>query len=416
MNKIKVLWLEITTPTRYNGAGTVVCGWQDALESIVRKCEKIELSVAFEAPLGNEAKIIDGVRYFPINTKYDFWENQMRNYSYDIVEKKIVKGCVELIKELEPDIIHVFGNEWPFGLVASQVNIPVVLHIQGSMIPYLNALYPPNYNRFDMILSAGINLRKQFRFWKKEHNAKSRRNMEMRTWDYVKYFMGRTRWDRGLVNVFSNNGRYFHVEEALRPEITNSVYGWKGRQGGKVKLVTIGMTNFWKGPDMLLKTASVLNEVGFDFEWKIAGRIDEQIKKTVEKKEKRLFSENNIEFLDFVRPGELCHLLSNATIYVHTAYIENSPNAICEAQYIGLPIVSTNVGGIASLVKDGVEGVLVPANDPWQMANEIVELANDDFRMKLYSENNRKHAHLRHDEQNILKQLLECYQNVLGEN
>ena len=109
-------------------------------------------------------------------------------------------------------------------------------------------------------------------------------------------------------------------------------------------------------------------------------------------------------------------MLSNATIYVHTAYIENSPNAICEAQYIGLPIVSTNVGGIASLVKDGVEGVLVPANDPWQMANEIVELANDDFRMKLYSENNRKHAHLRHDEQNILKQLLECYQNVLGEN
>lgn len=86
-----------------------------------------------------------------------------------------------------------------------------------------------------------------------------------------------------------------------------------------------------------------------------------------------------------VQADRLVDLLCSSTMLVHTAYIENSPNAICEAQYLGVPVISTMVGGIASLVRNGKDGKLVAANDPWQLANAIIELVNDPERMRFYS-------------------------------
>jgi glycosyltransferase involved in cell wall biosynthesis len=100
-------------------------------------------------------------------------------------------------------------------------------------------------------------------------------------------------------------------------------------------------------------------------------------------------------------------------MYVHTAYIENSPNSICEAQCLGLPVVSTNVGGIATLVRQDIDGILVAANDPWQMADAIIELAKDPLRMLRYSENTRNSALERHNDENIKKQLMDCYYSVI---
>ena len=100
-------------------------------------------------------------------------------------------------------------------------------------------------------------------------------------------------------------------------------------------------------------------------------------------------------------------------MYVHTAYIENSPNSICEAQLVGMPIVSTMVGGISTLVRNGEEGDLLPANDPWQIANTIMELSKDNERMMRYSKNSRQHALERHNPENIMNQLLKCYKDLI---
>ena len=46
---MKVLWFEISTPSRYLNTGHVTAGWQDALENIVATCKDIELYIAFES-------------------------------------------------------------------------------------------------------------------------------------------------------------------------------------------------------------------------------------------------------------------------------------------------------------------------------------------------------------------------------
>lgn len=211
--------------------------------------------------------------------------------------------------------------------------------------------------------------------------------------------------------MFHPGARYFHVEEALRPSFIETAEEWMPKEGEhRLRLITTGCSSHWKGMDTLLRTAHVLKETGVDFEWLVAGSMG--VQREIEKKERMKFADNNVRILGFTESAELQRLLLSADIYVHTAYIDNSPNSICEAQYLGLPIVATNVGGISSLIVDGEEGKLVPANSCYNMAYEILSLAKDKERQKRYSENTQKHAKQRHNPSNILNGLRACYDTI----
>lgn len=413
---MKVLWFEVSIPSGYIDTGRVVGGWQDSLEFIVRQCNEIELYIAFESPAGSKSKMVNGVTYIPLQTDYSFWERQKHNFTWAVNEKKLMPKCMEVVNEIRPDIIHVFGCEWPFGLIAKYTNIPVVIHIQGSIIPYNNALYPPRYNGYTFVHAAGFNLKRQFYFWRNARKDKSRLDMEKRIWECVDNYMGRTGWDKALTGTLKPNAHYYHVDEALRPVFLSSGKQWGIFDSGKIRLVTTGIHNFWKGPDMLLKTAHIMKEMGIDFEWYVAGSMHTGIKRITEDKEQLHYNENNVKFIGFTAPDQLCEILCSSTMYVHTAYIENSPNAICEAQVLGVPVISTNVGGIGTLVRNGIDGILVPANDPWQMAYHIVSLAKDEQRMMRLSQSTREFALKRHAPENILKQLIGCYTSVILQN
>lgn len=411
---MKVLWFEISTPARYLNTGQVTAGWQDALENIVFQCKDIQLFVAFESLKDTQVKVIDGITYIPMKIDYSWLENKKREFTCKINERKVLEKGIEVIKNYSPDLIHVFGNEWPYGLLSQYTNIPLVIHIQGSIIPYYNAMYPAGYSSFTLIKEIGWNLRKQYHNFAWLMMMKSWLKMEQNIWNCVPNYMGRTVWDRALVNMLHPGASYYHVDEALRPVFLHSDRLWSlPSPSKKIRLLTTGCSTYWKGIDVMLKTAHVLKNAGVDFEWNVAGGLSDDLRKIVEAKEKIKFSENNIKFLGFRAPDELIDEMIHSTMYVHTAYIENSPNSICEAQIIGMPIVSTMVGGIATLVRNGVDGDLLPANDPWQLANAIVELAKDKERMKEYSINSRQHALARHNPKSILKQLLACYQNLI---
>lgn len=409
---MKILWFETSQPARYLGGckQLVVRGWQDALEELIRQHPEIELFVAFESEIDYEMKSVDGVTYIPIHTYYSFFEKKKRGFSWKVNENKVVNACVPIVNSIKPDLIHVFGNEWPYGLITEYINVPVVIHIQGSIIPYDNAYFPPGYNICDLIRTAGLNLRHQYHVIRDWCNEKSRLEMEKRIWKAVNHYMGRTCWDRALVNVLHSTATYHHVEEALRPEFMETTKRWTLKDTNRrLKIVTTGCSSFWKGVDVMLKTAHILKTNGIDFEWNVAGSLPLKIRNTVERKEKLKFSDNNIRILGYISPSELIDLLCDCTLYVHTAYIENSPNSICEAQYLGVPIVSTMVGGISSLIRNEQDGILLPANDPWQIANAIIELSKDNVLLNQFSSNSYASARKRHSPENIVNQLLDCY-------
>lgn len=412
---MKILWFEITVPGRYKSDGTPVGGWQDSLEQIVRSCKDIDLTIAFEGTEGMMPKEVDGVKYIPLVPHYTFWDKKYRNFSNRWNKaNKLVPLAVKCVEEVKPDIIHCFGTEWEFGQVARYTDIPVVIHMQGCIAPYNDALFPPGYSISDRILQAGLNLKKQYYIWRDRRFNVSWRDMEQSNFKAVSNYMGRTEWDRQLVELFHPGAKYFHVEEALRPSFIENAKEWKPKEGkDKLRLITTGCSSHWKGMDTLLKTAHVLKEKGVDFEWLVAGNMGIQLE--VEKKEHLKFAENNVNILGFTEADTLSELLLSADMYIHTAYIDNSPNAVCEAQYLGLPIIATNVGGVSSLIADGVEGKLVPANSCYNMAYEIMSLAKDLKRQQMYSKKSMEHARKRHNSENIIEELMNCYHSILNQ-
>ena len=416
---MRVLWFEVYRPLRYKMGLRVTGGWQDALEDYLLDVPGLELIVAFDGGgEDTEVRHIDGITYVPIRLDYSRWERLSLMWDWEVNVNKLLPEMVSIVDRFKPDIIHVFGTEWPFGLIAEKVDIPVVVHIQGAIVPMNNALYPPGYSRFSFAKWVPVRyLRTKFYYFLEAWKNDSRAVIERRIWKSVNNYMGRTEWDKTISSVLHPGRRYFHVEEALRPSFTTQdVPQWRQSPAGKACIMTIGCYSLLKGPDLLLKTAHVMVESGFDFEWVVAGQMPPLLKEFVESHEKLSFEDNHVSFVGHMEPEQLTARLSEATLYVHTSYIENSPNSICEAQIMGVPVVATNVGGVSSLVEDGGDGVLVPANDPWQMANAIMRLAGDPQRLSCYSANARIRAMARHSKENVVEQLLACYSSLVEKN
>lgn len=413
---MKILWFEITVPGRYNPDKIPVSGWQDALQDVVTKHDDVELAIAFENHGQGEKKEINGVRYYPINTSYNLWERQRNKAGWEIVIEKTLGKALEIVNDYKPDVIHVFGSEWCFGLLAERTDIPVVIHMQGSIPPYNNALMPPKYSVWDLIIGMGVNPHTQVNAWLDRKKDKSRQKMDERILHAVKYYMGRTAWDKNIVRLYHPNCKYYYCSEALRQSFIETAKPWQPPRNKRFKIVTTGVSNFWKGIDTILRTAHMLKERGFDFEWVCAGKMGNLYKKIVERKEGMTYEDNDVRLAGYLNSQQLHDLLMSADLYVHTAYIDNSPNAVCEAQYLGMPIIATYVGGIPSLIENGIEGILIPANDPFTLAGKIMELSHDEQTCIAIGQASRKRAMERHDPDNIYNDLINCYNSIVKEN
>ena len=410
---MKVLWFEMKVPGRYQ-KGHPIGGWQDALENIICKIPDIELLVAFKTTERNATrKIIDGVTYIPIYYKLDSMrEKFIDKLSWEMERDKIIPLISSVVNEFSPDIVQVFGTEWPYGQVQQLIDIPVVAHMQGSIPPYHLSKYPPGYSNFDNYRIIGCRLQSYLGHFLFDKKSDSRKNMEIETLKCVNYYLGRTSWDKCIVSLFNPKAHYYYCAEALRECFYSSKEKWKIKEGThRIKIVTTGCSSYVKGMNILLLTAKVLYESGVDFEWNVVGDFDR--KKEIEKHERLKFSDYNVHFKGYLDSEQLKELLLDSDMYVHLAYIENSPNSICEAQILGLPIIATYVGGVPDLIHHGEDGLLIPSNDPYMAAYSIIQLGKDKDRQMELSQNAIKTSKIRHNRNTIANDLINAYKKII---
>jgi L-malate glycosyltransferase len=87
---------------------------------------------------------------------------------------------------------------------------------------------------------------------------------------------------------------------------------------------------------------------------------------------------DRFRFLGY-RP-DAAHVMSAFDIFCLASHHEGLPIALMEALVLGLPVVATDVGGIAELVTDGRDAVLVPAGKTRRLADALTALARDPAR------------------------------------
>lgn len=84
-----------------------------------------------------------------------------------------------------------------------------------------------------------------------------------------------------------------------------------------------------------------------------------------------------IRFVGRVEPEAMPRLCDEADIFVNSSVIDNQPVSVLEAFAAGLPVVSTATGGLATLVRDGETGLIVPPEDPEAMADAALRFLDD---------------------------------------
>ena len=78
-----------------------------------------------------------------------------------------------------------------------------------------------------------------------------------------------------------------------------------------------------------------------------------------------------------ISPSGLPTYYSLIDIFVHPSLRDGMPNALLEAMACGRPVITTPVGGMLDVVKNGENGIFVPVDDSEALANAIHELLNN---------------------------------------
>ena len=89
----------------------------------------------------------------------------------------------------------------------------------------------------------------------------------------------------------------------------------------------------------------------------------------------------NVEFAGKLSKKKWVKYSEQYDIFLNTTHYDNTPISVIEAMALGLPVISTNVGGIPFLLKDRQTALLVADNDIQAMSEAIKELIiNDELR------------------------------------
>ena len=398
----------------YNGGG-----WISSLQSVLEGRDSVELGLAFITHHEMSKKRLGSTCYYPIYqkplTQLAKIKRYYGGYKHNTV-REIVDRIQSVIEDFKPEIIHLFGLENPMACILGKTEIPIVVHLQGLLWPCDNAFWPVDCNRFSFLWPFSIRewvLRNGYIYAKKSIHERGRKESSLMK--SVKYVMGRTGFDHQYSSLLSPSIRYYHVDEVMRSVFYEHAGKWVTNKSGRFVIVSTISDTVYKGLDLILKTAILLKAyANFDFEWRVVG-VDRAHK--IIRFFERLTGVNseyvNIKYQGILSADNLCQELLSASVYVHPSYIDNSPNSVCEAQLLGVPVIATYVGGVSSLIEQEGTGFLIPANAPIEAAYRIRELHDNVVLANCISKNSSKKALLRHDKNTIVCDLMKTYSGVV---
>ena len=407
-NRLTILWFSplpgfVRKGNAYGGGG-----WISSLAAALSSRPDVKLAIAYPvcSNAGGDETEADGILRIPLPKPNVGFGRLGRFFALERQDLVLLETARKVVQEFRPDVVQVFGLESVFGLLAGDIDVPLALHLQGLLGPCLNAWVPPGCRMWDYVVAQGWNpMRIALRLRSlafNQHIAKRERRILKR----LQFVLGRTEWDRQYCSLFAPQARYFQCGEILRPEFYEKG-SWS--PPSSVLLVSILSTPLYKGHDTVLKTARGLMESGCkSFEWRVFGVNDFRF---AERKTGIRARDVNVRPMGVATAAQLRDELLSCSVYVHPSYIDNSPNSVCEAQILGVPVVATNVGGIPSLFSPEQRLRLVPANDPFSMAFRVREaLSSPDFFIADYDA-----CRARYDPAAVSERLMEIYRDILAE-
>ena len=131
----------------------------------------------------------------------------------------------------------------------------------------------------------------------------------------------------------------------------------------------------------------------------------------VERLIERLTLHKNIKLTGF--RSDVANLLQCSDIGVLCSETESAPLTLLEAMSTGLPVVATSVGGVPEIIKDGVNGFLVPPKNPEELASKILQLYEDQTLRNKIGAFARKTILKKYTSEKVVDQYLDTFKKII---
>jgi glycosyltransferase involved in cell wall biosynthesis len=177
---------------------------------------------------------------------------------------------------------------------------------------------------------------------------------------------------------------------------------------GRPRLVMVGRLQAPKDPLTFVRALATLR--GQDVEAVLVG--DGPDRAAVEEEVRRLGIQPAVHLLG--ERNDVAEVLGTAEIFVLATRSEGLPLSILEAMATGLPVIASNVGGVAELVIDGKTGLLVPPGDPEALAAAIQRLLDDLPHARRLGEAGRARAVAHFDLAAVRQAHVDLYNHLLA--
>ena len=390
-------------------------GWLTSLADDIVSTNEHELIICF--PFKSNRTIhghINGIEY--INFDY--------KKTLEYYDKNLKSKFIDIIKQFKPDIVHIFGTEFPhsFSMIEAAKETGLInktlIHIQGMVSIYakhFKASIPVKYyigfSFRDFLRKSNMNMR--------EKRMSSLGNYERLAIKNAIHVSGRTTWDFECTKRINEGIKYHYCNESLRAPFYENK--WNYENCDKFTLFTTQGESPIKGLHYLLEALSLVSKKHPEAKLYIAGSNPTLIKwyrrtsyqNYILKLIKLYKLQSNVVFTGQLTQDQMCQRLIKSNIFILPSSIENSPNSLGEAMLVGVPCISSYVGGVPDLLTHNVEGFLYQTDATYMLAHyiEFIFRQNKEFLNDL-SLSTRKRAQSTHNRSNNLKCILSIYKEI----
>src|SRR5471030_415268 len=175
-------------------------------------------------------------------------------------------------------------------------------------------------------------------------------------------------------------------------------------------VTTVGRLTAIKNHEMLLDAAREIVSASPRAIFVIAG--DGELRPTLEARARTLGIGERVRWLGWRR--DLATIYGATDVFALTSRNEGTPVALIEAMAAGVPGVSTNVGGVADVIRDESMGVLVPSDEPAALAAAVTRLLADDHARCEMGARARLAVLTRYDVKRLVADIDTLYQSLLA--
>lgn len=170
------------------------------------------------------------------------------------------------------------------------------------------------------------------------------------------------------------------ISNPLREDVPDIYEGER-----KKEIVAVGRLIPLKNHKLLLEAFADFVKMYPDYQLKIYGQGE--LQQDLEILSDRLGIADKVYFPGFTE--NVLREIREAFMYVITSDYEGVSNSLLEAMALAIPVIATNcpIGGAASLIEDGLNGVLIPVNDKKALVDNMCRIAGDEQFAKRLSAN-----------------------------